>query len=239
MYKLSVSNKKKVKELNSHKEYDFSWPDNWKITDKDWKIGSKPPACMKVLINDPLQQIALLLVDPRFMFFFKDQIKLEAKLDLETGAISDFMSTRLAHDTQQQLWVNRGFQPNITYAPMERDVLIAIKLYEDGVAMGWGGAASTIAVMGAVLNCDIDLQRRDISKFVIGYIDNLTNVSQETIIAHLTSVVKMSPSVAKEELRFFQRKLENFFKEKCMDFIRFGWNNSYEMHILGYGVKKV
>ena len=43
--------------------------------------------------------------------------------------------------------------------------------------MGRGGAASTIAVMGGILNCDIDLQRRDIPEFVIGYIDNLTTVS--------------------------------------------------------------
>ena len=202
---------KSMKGLNKHKEYDFSWPENWKITDSEWKRG-KPPPCMKILINDPLQQAALLLVDPRFMFFFKDQIKLEAKLD-KTGKISDFMSTQLAHDTQEKLWSDRGFQGDKVYADYERDIVIALKLYEDGVSMGWGGAASTIAVMGAILNCDIDLQRRDISKFVIGYIDNLTSVSEEVIMAHLTSVVKMSLTTAKEELRFFQRKLEKFLRK--------------------------
>ena len=230
---------KSMKGLNRHKEYYFNWPENWKITELDWK-GGNPPACMKILVNDPLQQIALLLVDPHFMFFFKDQIKLVAKLDETTPRkISDFMSTQLASDTQQLLWNNRGYQNNKVYADYERDIVIALKLYEDGVSMGWGGATSTIAVMGAILNCDIDLQRRDVSKFVIGYIDNLTSVSEEVIIAHLTSVVGMSLTTAKEELRFFHRKLENFFKEKYMEFIKAGWNNSYEMHILGYGLKKV
>ena len=56
--------------------------------------------------------------------------------------------------------------------------------------MGWGGAASTIAVTGGILNCDIDLQRRDVSMFVIGYIDNLTTISEEVITAHLIGVVK-------------------------------------------------
>ena len=211
---------KKVVALYKHKEYDFEWPENWKITDQHWKTG-KPPACMKVLINDPLQQIALLLVDPRFMFLFKNQIKLKAELH-ETGKITDFMSTQLAHDTQEKLWNDRGFHGNKIYADYERDIVIALKLYEDGVSMGWGGAASTIAVMGGILNCDIDLQRRDISKFVIGYIDNLTTVSEEVITAHLIGVMKMSITGAKEELRWFHRKLENFFKEKVYRLYQIG-----------------
>ena len=226
----------KVDSLHKYKEYEFPWPSDWKITNNDWKNGT-PPTCMKILINDPLQQIAMLLVDPRLMFFFKDQIQLEAKLHPD-GVISDFMSTRLAHETQQQLWVNRGFQREQTYAPMERDVLIAIKLYEDGVAIGWGGAASTIAVMGSILNCDIDLQRRDVSKFVIGYINNLTNISEEVLVEHLVKV-GMKITAANNEIRYFYRKLENFFKEKFMEIIKSGWEKSYEMHVLGLGVNKV
>ena len=73
---------------------------------------------MKVLINDPLQQI----VDPRFMFLFKNHIKLKAELH-ETGKISDFMSTQLNHDTQEKLWNDRGFHGNKLYAEYEGEEL--------------------------------------------------------------------------------------------------------------------
>ena len=193
-----------------------------------WLQGSSDsPTCMKIRLVDPLQQIALLLVDPRIMLLHRDQVKLEAKLDPE-GLISGYSTTRMAFESERKIWNDRG-QNEIS---PDKDIVIAIKIYDDGVSMGWGGSANTISVMGSLLNFDIDLQRRDMSKFVIGYIDNLNNVSEATIINHLKSI-GMSESLAQTNMRYYYRNLENFFKEKFMESVKTCSEISYNMHILG------
>ena len=64
-------------------------------------------------------------------------------------------------------------------------ILVPIILYTDGVKLGHLQNRQSIPVIGALGNCSVKLLRKDISKFIIGYIPYIDNISKESIINHL------------------------------------------------------
>ena len=47
----------------------------------------------------------------------------------------------------------------------------------------------------------------NVSKFVIGFIEKMNNVSEAVLINHLVTVCKMASSKAKDNIAFFKKQL--------------------------------
>jgi len=70
-------------------------------------------------------------------------------------------------------------------------LLLPISLYADGVNIGMNGKANLIPIMMTLSLCSRELFKHDYGKVSIGYIDKLTDFSDEELIKHLMEMKHM------------------------------------------------
>ena len=117
------------------------------------------------------------------------------------------------------------------------NILIPIILYTDGVALGHLQNRKSIPVIGALGNCNNSLLRKDISKFIIGYIPFINNISKEMILNHLVTKCGLSKTKANNSISMFNLQIERHFWNEVFKPINNCYRNGCLVHILGQGIK--
>jgi len=112
-------------------------------------------------------------------------------------------------------------------------LLLPISLYADGVSIGMSGKANLIPVMMTLGWYSKELFNQDYGKMVIGYIDKLTDISEEELIKHLTEVKKFSRSKSEANIRWFKQIIFCTFWGKVLYKINSTANSGKLVKILG------
>lgn len=221
-------------------KFEIPFPAAWRMD--LWQFDSPLPKCAKIIFNDPIQQLAIMFTNPEIMFLYRDQVELRAnRVDFERGVIGNFMSTKIAIETEDLVQGRYRKADEIKYGlKIEEDdefsYAIPMKLYDDGVAMGHQTHAKAISVMGSCLNFGLKLQRMDKGKFQLGYIDSYDTVSDSLIVEHLKSKASYSMTQAIDELKRYRDEIENQFRAQIMSTVKDVWKKGTYMYILGVGM---
>ena len=127
-----------------------------------------------------MELIADQCVNPIIHFLWKDHVHIDYHKVTNSNnedVYCDIMSSEWARKTLEDI---RKIDPN--------GLLVPIILYADGVSIGMNGNANVTPVMLTLGWYSKDLFKQDHGKMVIGYIDKLTNISEEELIKHLMTV---------------------------------------------------
>ena len=95
----------------------------------------------------------------------------------------------------------------------------------------------SIPVIGALGNCNNSILRKDISKFIIGYIPFINNISKEMILNHLVTKCGLSKTKANNSISMFNSQIERHFWNEVFKPINNCYRNGCLVHILGQGIK--
>jgi len=79
--------------------------------------------------------------------------------------------------------------------------------YADGVSIGMNGKANVTPVMMILGIYSEDLFKQDISKMVIGYIDKLSDISDQVLIKYLQEGKKIWRTRCEKNVKFFKRQI--------------------------------
>ena len=189
-----------TKFYNCHMET-IPFPSHWEMDKWDIKNGSCPEKVV-IRVRDPLELIADQCVNPIIHFLWKDYVHIDcySKTNNRNEKVfCDIMSSEWARKTLEEI---REIDPN--------GLLLPLLFYADGVSIGMNGKANVTPVMMTLGWYSEELFKQDISKMVIGYIDKLSDISDEILIKHLHEVKRFSRSKCEENIKYFKKQV--FFK---------------------------
>ena len=226
--------KKKTSHLNDNIiSEEVPWPVGWKMD--EW---SECVACPSVRINstrDLYEMLAYKLTDPVIMFIWKDHIRLEAEritlADGTTECITDLMTSPYMRHSQEEVRGRHGCD--------EKTLVMSCTVYGDGVVMGLRGKVKATAVMATFGIFSDALQMKDISKVLLGYINDLSDTSKALIVRHLCTHTDHSKSSAEKEIAAFGRRIERNYWALLFKILIEYKTRGVMMHVLGLGVRRV
>jgi len=96
-----------------------------------------------------------------------------------------------------------------------------------------GKANVTPAMMTLGLYSE-ELFKQDISKMAIGYIDKLSDISDQVLMKHLQEVKKICRTRCEENVIFFKRQIFYKFRDFTLDSINAATNRGISVKILGH-----
>ena len=203
---------------------DIPWPEHFRM--KDWNHpNTSCPANIKIRLRNPLELIADQCISPFIQFLWQDHINMRVYESFNSSGnkvYRDIMSSEWAKKTQEDI---QEKDPN--------GILLPIILYSDGVALGQHMDTSLCPVMGTLGWYSKKLFQKDISKFVIGYIEKIENVSESILINHLVIVCNMSTTKAKKNISLFKKNVFLEFWKFCIEQIQPAATNGMTMKVLG------
>jgi hypothetical protein len=220
---------KKVKEFK-YTEKNVPWPVLWNMS--NWKGKGNVPEEIIIRVRDPLEMLAYQCIDPILQFGWKNQIRYSYTQQFLEGTttqlLGELMTTPWARDNESYIRNNKN----------KDGILLTCLLYSDGVSLGKTNNTKTNSVMGTCANFDFELITKDIAKFSLGNIPEVSEVSKATLIQHLVEN-GFTETGAKKEIQTFTLLVEqSFWKEVVRPFRRASDNGAY-MHILGLGLRVV
>jgi len=116
-----------------------------------------------------------------------------------------------------------------------KGLLLPILFYADGVSIGMNGKANVTPVMMTLGWYSEELFKQDISKMVIGFIDKLSDISDQVLIKHLQEVNKgLSRTRCEDNIKFFKRQIFFKFWEVTLNSINAAANRGIFVKILGH-----
>jgi hypothetical protein len=118
-------------------------------------------------------------------------------------------------------------------------LLLPILLYADGVTIGMNGKANLIPVMMTLGWYSRELFKKDFSKMIIGYIDKLSDISDQILIKHLMEVKGFSKTKCLENISYFKKQIFFKFWEAVIDSISAAATRGMLVKILGHEEPKV
>ena len=223
--------KRKMNNLTSNFHYlkkIIPFPVEWKMD--QWDQSARPEELV-IYVRDPVEVISYYLTDPILQFYYSNEIfydYVELHNSTNERVIRDIMSSDWARLTQEYI---RSKDIN--------NILIPIILYTDGVTLGHLQNRQSIPVIGAFRNCSVKLLRKDISKFIVGYIPCITNISKESIINHLITKCGLSRTKASESISIFNLEIERTFWIEVKKPINNCYRNGCLVHIIGKGIRSI
>ena len=217
-------------DMYTTKEKVIPWPEYFRMN--EWNHpNTSCPENIVIRLRDPLELIADQCVSPFLHFLWKDHINMHCYEKFnEKGekVYCDIMSSDWAKAAQAEIHL---LDPN--------GILLPIILYSDGVALGQHMDTYLCPVMGTLGWYSKKLFQKDLSKFVIGYIDKINNISDAVLIHHLVTVCKMSATKAKENIVLFKKNVFLEFWKLCIETIQLSASRGMEMKILGHEGTKI
>ena len=101
--------------------------------------------------------------------------------------------------------------------------------------------AKATAALGSFGNCSDALQRKDISKYSVGFIPDLSLMSKDALLKHLMTNGgrNFSKSSANKAIKQFQLIIEREFWSWAFESMKKYERTGVMLHILGLGVRKV
>jgi hypothetical protein len=210
----------------SYLKKNIPFPSEWRMDLWDQSI---PPEELVIFVRDAVEIISYLLTDPILQFYYSNDILydfIELRNNNNDRIIRDIMSTDWARLTEQHI-----------RARDKNKILVPIILYTDGVKLGHLQNRQSIPVIGALGNCSVKLLRKDISKFIIGFIPYLDNISKESIVNHLITKCGLSKSKANDSIAVFNLQVQCSFWNEVKKPINNCYRNGCSVHILGKGIK--
>jgi hypothetical protein len=184
-----------------------------------------------IRIRDPCKLIADQCISPFIQFLWKDHINMDCyeKVDDQGNKVyCDIMSSEWAREALDEI---RKKDPE--------GMLLPLLLYWDGVALGQHMDTLVCPVMGTLGWYSKTLYQKDVSKFVIGFIEKMNNVSEAVLINHLVTVCKMASSKAKDNIAYFKKQLFLEFWKLCIDTMKEATNLGMKLKILGQEGTKI
>jgi hypothetical protein len=172
-----------------------------------------------------MELIADQCVNPIIHFLWKEHVHINYHKKTNSNnedVYSDLMSSEWARKTLEDI---RKIDPN--------GLLVPISLYADGVSIGMNGKANLIPVMMTLGWYSRELFKQDYGKMVIGYIDKLTDISDEILINHLMDVKQFSRTKSEANIRWFKKKVFNTFWKNVLDKISSAASSGILVKILG------
>ena len=213
-------------EIYTIKTKTIKWPEHFRMS--EWNHpNTSCPEDVVIRLRDPLELIAEQCVSPFLQFLWKDHINIDCyeKFDSKKKKkklYRDIMSSEWAKEALAEI---RQKDPN--------GILLPIIFYWDGVALGQHMDTLVCPVMGTLGWYSKTLFQKDISKFVIGFIEKINNISEAVLINHLVTVCRMSSTKAKENIAFFKKQIFFEFWQQCLETIQPAANRGIELKILG------
>ena len=227
-WKTVVSNFKKRTQHYRYVEKSIGWPSSWEM--ESWKISGQKPDEIIVRARDPLEMLSYLAVDPTIQFSWKEHVHYDtfSMTDISTGEnyVGDLMSSSWAKNTERVIRQEKNPEGK----------LMPCLLYHDGVAMGHGANIKSVPVLGTCGNFSDELIRKNIAKFCLGFIPDITStISVEALISHLMER-GMSRTAAGKEVRWFNLHLEKEFWSMVTAPLKAASSRGAEMYVLGKGL---
>ena len=193
-------------------EIKIPFPEHWEM--HKWKCNnSLPPEEVIIRIRDPMELIADQCVNPIIHFLWKDHVHISCYRKTNSkneDVFCDIMSSEWARKTSDDI---KKSDP--------KGLLVPISLYADGVSVGMNGQANLIPVMMTLGWYSKELFKQDYGKMVIGYIDKLTDISEEVLIKHLEDLKKgtqkFSRSKCEANIKWFKKKIFYTFWKNVLD----------------------
>ena len=205
-------------------KWTIPFPEHWEMN--KWNCNNAPlPEEVEIRIRDPIELIADQCVNPIIHFLWKDHVHIDYHKVTNSNnedVYCDIMSSEWARKTLEDI---RKIDPN--------GLLVPIILYADGVSIGMNGNANVTPVMLTLGWYSKDLFKQDHGKMVIGYIDKLTDISEEELIKHLMTVQKFSRTKSEANIRWFKKTVFFTFWGKVLDKINSAANSGILVKILG------
>ncbi len=218
-----------TKFYNCHMET-IPFPSHWEMDKWDSKNGPCPENVV-IRVRDPLELIADQCVNPIIHFLWKEYVHINCYSKTNNNnekVVCDIMSSEWAHKTLEEI---QKIDPN--------GLLLPILFYADGVSIGMNGKANVTPVMMTLGWYSEELFKQDISKMVIGYIDKLSDISDQVLIKHLQEVKKICRTRCEENVKFFKRQIFYKFWEVTLDSINAAANRGISVKILGHEESKI
>ena len=218
-----------TKFYNCHMET-IPFPSHWEMDKWDIKNGPCPEKVV-IRVRDPLELIADQCVNPIIHFLWKDYVHIEcySKTNNRNEKVfCDIMSSEWARKTLEEI---REIDPN--------GLLLPLLFYADGVSIGMNGKANVTPVMMTLGWYSEELFKQDISKMVIGYIDKLSDISDEILIKHLHEVKRFSRTKCEENIKYFKKQVFFKFWEVTLHSINTAANRGILVKIIGHEEPKI
>jgi len=143
---------------------------NW-----NWNNAS-PPEVVEIRIRDPMELIADQWVNPIIHFLWKEHVHINYHIQRNSNNEDTYCDIMLSEWARKTLEDIKKIDLNV--------LLLPIILYDDGVSIGMNGKANVTPPMMTLGWYSKELFKQDYEKTVIGYIDKLTNISEELLLKH-------------------------------------------------------
>ena len=206
------------------------FPKHWEM-DK-WNCNNAPcPEPVVIRIRDLLELIADQCVNPIIHLLWKDHVHINCykkSNEEEKNVYCDIMTSEWAHATQKSI---EEINPN--------GLLVPICFYGDDVTIGMNGKAHLTPIMFTLGFYDDKLRKKDVSRNVLGYLDKLSDISDEALITHFKEVKSFSRTKAIENIKYFKKQVFFKFWEMVLDSIKAAANRGILVKILGHGDPKL
>jgi hypothetical protein len=214
-----------TKYYNCHMET-IPFPSHWEMDKWDSKNGPCPENVV-IRVRDPLELVADQCVNPIIHFLWKEYVHINCYSKTNNNnekVFCDIMSSEWAHKTLEEI---HKIDP--------KGLLLPILFYADGVSIGMNGKANVTPVMMTLGWYSEELFKQDISKMVIGFIDKLSDISDQVLIKHLQEVNKgLSRTRCEDNIKFFKRQIFFKFWEVTLNSINAAANRGIFVKILGH-----
>jgi Plavaka transposase len=207
------------------------WPASFKM-DQWNQPGLRPPSEILFRVRSVLQLVAMKLNDPTIMLKYRDHVSLDPVQlkDLNgTPYVKDLVSSPWFHETTKKLQQRQRLND-----PGADPKVIAISIYNDGVAMGFKNKFSAWPIMMTLGNFSSKLQQHDITKEILAYVPEL-GISDSILELHLREQAGYARTVAKSAVKSFKKKLILAVMDVICREIAYGSEYGMKIPILGTG----
>ena len=144
--------------------------------------------------------------------YFNNNCQIETKYSL-------LKDDEWAHATQKSI---EEINPN--------GLLVPICFYGDDVTIGMNGKAHLTPIMFTLGFYDDKLRKKDVSRNVLGYLDKLSDISDEALITHFKEVKSFSRTKAIENIKYFK-------KQVFLNFGKWYWIQLKLQQIVGFWLR--
>jgi hypothetical protein len=138
------------------------------------------------------------------------------------------MSSRWAHEEQDKIM---KINP--------KGLLVPVLFYGDGVTAGMNGKSHLFPVIMTLGIYDDKLRKEDVTKNVVGFIDNLSEVSEESLILHLMEFAKLCKTTSEENVKYYKKQIVFKFWESAIESLKAAANRGMLVKILGHEEPKL